>query len=280
MPIVHPPVVEVCPAFSSPKVVITARYSGRLSRMLLWDTSTDVVESGQWLKARLYQLDLSPTADFFAYFVESFHKPVNSYMAVSRPPFLTALAFWPVFHLIIRDAFFRPGGKAMEWYGQSFDPTGWSESRKPPHSRIEPGCPFQILATDLALDKGPVTQESARKHAAISDTIANLSAERLKREERRLKAIPAVEGFGALALSILKKPQDAERLLPPGAPKIDLRSDIVWDNRGRLIVCHNGVVTAYDLGRKSGKVIVDLNDRAFREVETPDWAKTWTEVRP
>jgi hypothetical protein len=65
--------------------------------LLGWDTSKDTFESGQWLKARIYErrCDLSPKGDLLLYFAANYRKPHYSWTAISRPPFLTALALWP-----------------------------------------------------------------------------------------------------------------------------------------------------------------------------------------
>jgi hypothetical protein len=57
----------------------------------------DTFEIGQWLKGRIYErrCDLSPEGDLLMYFAASWRKPYQSWSAVSRPPFLTALALWP-----------------------------------------------------------------------------------------------------------------------------------------------------------------------------------------
>jgi hypothetical protein len=52
---------------------------------------------GQWLKARIYEhrCDLSPSGQKLIYFAASYRGPYRTWTAVSRPPYLTALALWP-----------------------------------------------------------------------------------------------------------------------------------------------------------------------------------------
>lgn len=72
---------------------------GPSKRVLLigWSTSDDTFELGQWLKGRIYErrCDLSPSGDLFLYFAANYRRPHRSWTAISRPPFLTALALWP-----------------------------------------------------------------------------------------------------------------------------------------------------------------------------------------
>ena len=52
---------------------------------------------GQWFNGRIYEkrCDLSPDGELLIYFAASQKKPFVSWTAVSRPPYLTALALWP-----------------------------------------------------------------------------------------------------------------------------------------------------------------------------------------
>jgi hypothetical protein len=53
--------------------------------------------AGQWLKGRIYErrCDLSPAGDFLIYFAAKYETELRTWTAVSRPPYLTALALWP-----------------------------------------------------------------------------------------------------------------------------------------------------------------------------------------
>ena len=62
-----------------------------------WHRKDDTFYLGQWLKGRIYEhrCDLSPSGDLLLYFAASHKGPYRSWSALSRPPFLTALALWP-----------------------------------------------------------------------------------------------------------------------------------------------------------------------------------------
>jgi hypothetical protein len=64
---------------------------------VLWNTDTDHFYEGQWFKGRIYECrcDLSPKGKRLIYFAANYKKPYFSRTAVSKPPFLTALALWP-----------------------------------------------------------------------------------------------------------------------------------------------------------------------------------------
>jgi hypothetical protein len=52
---------------------------------------------GQWFRGRIYErrCDLSPSGDKFIYFAAKWRTPFRTWTAISRAPFLTALALWP-----------------------------------------------------------------------------------------------------------------------------------------------------------------------------------------
>jgi hypothetical protein len=72
-------------------------------RVTRWDTGRDRFEAGQWFRGRIYpdKCDVSPDGKFLVYFAAKFYphadpKGIGStWTAVSRPPYLTALALWP-----------------------------------------------------------------------------------------------------------------------------------------------------------------------------------------
>jgi hypothetical protein len=65
--------------------------------LIKWNLDGDTFEYGQWLKARIYErrCDLSPDGDMLLYFAASWRGPYQSWTAIGRPPYLTALALWP-----------------------------------------------------------------------------------------------------------------------------------------------------------------------------------------
>ena len=84
-------------ARSSSKAVIFRRGPSKQVLLLRWDTETDEIEEGQWLKARIYErrCDLSPDGDLLLYFAATYRPPYGSWSAISKPPYFTALALWP-----------------------------------------------------------------------------------------------------------------------------------------------------------------------------------------
>lgn len=84
-------------ARAAPRAVVFRRGPSNRVLLLAWNTDTDRFEEGQWLKGRIYERrsDLSPDGELLLYFAATYRKPYVTWTAVSRPPYLTALALWP-----------------------------------------------------------------------------------------------------------------------------------------------------------------------------------------
>lgn len=84
-------------ARSAERAVVFRRGPSKQVLLLTWNTATDEFEEGQWLKGRIYErrCDLSPNGELLLYFAATHRMPYLSWSALSRPPYLTALALWP-----------------------------------------------------------------------------------------------------------------------------------------------------------------------------------------
>lgn len=83
-------------ARAAPTAVVFRRGPSRQVELLRWDLATDRVVPGQWLKGRIYErrCDLSPNGELLIYFAAKYETKMRTWTAISRPPFLTALALW------------------------------------------------------------------------------------------------------------------------------------------------------------------------------------------
>src|SRR5262245_58312105 len=84
-------------ARKSSLAVIIRRGPSKSVALISWDTSSDEFRLGQWLKGRIYEhrCNLSPSGQKLIYFAANYRKEMQTWTAVSRPPFLTALLLWP-----------------------------------------------------------------------------------------------------------------------------------------------------------------------------------------
>jgi len=84
-------------ARKAPMAVVFRRGPTRQVELLTWDLRNDEVTAGQWLKGRIYErrCDLSPSGKYLIYFAAKYETEMRTWTAISRPPYLTALALWP-----------------------------------------------------------------------------------------------------------------------------------------------------------------------------------------
>jgi len=91
--------LSVLLAREAPVGVILRRGPSKQVLMVRWDLERDTFEAGQWLKARVYEdcCDLSPQGDRLLYLAAKYTgKQHGTWTAISRPPYFTALALWPL----------------------------------------------------------------------------------------------------------------------------------------------------------------------------------------
>lgn len=76
--------------------VIFRRGPSKQVLLIKWDRKKDTFEIGQWLKGRIYErrCDLSPSGKLLVYLGAGWKGPILSWTAISKPPYLTALALW------------------------------------------------------------------------------------------------------------------------------------------------------------------------------------------
>lgn len=77
--------------------VVFRRGPSKQVLVLRWWLDGDRIEAGQWFNGRIYErrCDLSPDGELLIYFAANWKAPYQSWTAVSRAPYLTALALWP-----------------------------------------------------------------------------------------------------------------------------------------------------------------------------------------
>jgi hypothetical protein len=91
----------VIPARDAPVAVILRRGPSRWYHVIRWDTQHDQFTHGAWIKGRIYEekCDVSPDGSLLVYFVHQGSRVgtefSDSWTAVSRLPWLRALALWP-----------------------------------------------------------------------------------------------------------------------------------------------------------------------------------------
>ncbi len=149
--------------------VISIGFSGRLSRFYLLDLRSDRLIPGQFLAGRASVLSMSAGGDLFAYYCENFNDYPSAYIAVAKPPFCTALAWWGTSHCAWADASFGDQTISVlsyEWYRGG--------ERAPKRDYVEPDCPYQIIAAkELVGGTGRGSDRAQDNHRERTLTVKN-----------------------------------------------------------------------------------------------------------
>lgn len=96
------PRLFVITARDAARAIVIARGPAAWAHLIAWDTEHDTFEHGAWFRGRIYETkcDLSPSGALLVYSAfkggGSRTSYTDSYTALSRPPWLFALALWPM----------------------------------------------------------------------------------------------------------------------------------------------------------------------------------------
>jgi hypothetical protein len=121
-------------AAQAPVGVILRRGPSDWYHVIRWDVERDAFEHGAWIKGRIFEgaCDISPDGELLVYFIRQCSRYKTSfseaYTAVSRVPWLKALALWP------------QGGHGPPWGGGRFHGRRILSLRNPesPHPEFPP----------------------------------------------------------------------------------------------------------------------------------------------
>lgn len=276
-------------ARKSPLAVIFRRGPSSQVLTLAWNTSDDTIRPGQWFRGRIYErrCDLSPSGEKLIYFAAKHRPPYGTWTAVSRPPYLTALALWPK-----GDAWGGGGLFANERTIELNHPASQSalapEFRLPktisvvPHGKLSgAGEDDPLLSARLSRDGWTLSDEAEFKRessrAPVSWTYPRHQVwEKTRgrwRLQMRLLGIHERDG----AWYVLE-----HRLLDArGTAQVDFgRSDWAdWARDGDLLLARDGRLYRLPV-RAAGpgelRKVADLRPLRFANVAAPPGALTWS----
>lgn len=258
-------------------------------RVLLWHTDTDTLEHGQWFKGRIYEHrgDLSPDGSLFVYFASKISARTKqdteytyAWTAISKPPWLTALALWP---------------KGDCWHGGGLfldKRTLWLNHRPDaarPHKDHQPKGMRVISNPDAHGEDEPIYYRRLERDGWV------MVQEGYFEESRN-------EGWLAVEPRVWEKPNSAwERTLvmqfhgylyktygPPRVFRYSLLNKLEdseapiegatwadWDKQGRLVFARDGRLLAQEAPGTAPAVIADLNGQEPEAIVSPEWARHW-----
>jgi hypothetical protein len=275
-------------ARNSPTAVVFRRGPSKWVQVLKWDTATDTFEAGQWFHGKIYERrsDLSPDGSMLVYFAQKIEgrtlrdkEYTYAWTAVSRPPYITALALWP---------------KGDCWHGGGLfqDNNTVILNHKPdvakPHPNHVPHGLQVILKNHVHGEDDP------------------LYSERLQRDGWDLKQEWVVENRGYPLMFTTRQPEIREKRNKGGPMlirltrsidelnyaeefavssgdghsmiQIERASWVDWDFRGRLVFARDGRIFESRVCESTvlnARELIDLNSAKPSAVRSPDWASRW-----
>lgn len=282
-------------------VVFRRGPSGRVC-LLKWWLGSDTFETGQWLIGRIYERrsDLSPDGDLLVYFAAVHKTPLVSWTAVSRPPYLTALALWP------KGDCWGGGGRFQRRHDLLINHrddklTLGNGFRLPSRVRVERMGEWAGAGEDNPICHERMVRDGwACTHPGAASDYRSGGPARwvLETPERYERAQPATDGVPLpvrlerrlVAVGVTDGPWYDERfavLSREGATLRDLgRCDWAdWQSNGDLLIAREGrlnrlpateAASASKNGLAGTRELIDLAPMQFEAREAPDWARVWT----
>lgn len=274
-------------ATDAPKAVIIRRGPSRWARLTLWETDTDTFTDGQWFKGRIYEdrCDLSPDGLKFIYFAskqERYARPADGYpetwTAISKPPYFTALAMWSNFGT------YGGGGYFLD------NQTVCHRSNETPHPNHLPHPSLRINPD------GCVSNISVRFWRMLQSGWIDVSPPRLRQKyhTRRPDDPPFIlqktRPDGTYTLTMEYEGHLSGRAYgnsefityscrhnPTGTDFVISDTWADWDSQGRLVFVEEGRLLVGDLkdGVMSPRLVYDFNPERPELIRSPEWARTW-----
>jgi len=246
-------------------------------RVTLWDTRSDSFESGQWFRGRLYpeKCDLSPDGKLFVYFGGKFNRRSeaggykDTWTAVSRPPYLTALALWPIGGTWGGSGIFLDNNAVL---------LGSSDPDWPKHHPNHPPGPLQVLT------HGDLSKDDAR-HNAVPGWLSGWNKAEKYQDSMGRDLVGKRSGdlvlarYAPLHLSPSRQPTLYSIYTADGRAAALFEAHWAdWDQQGRLVATAGGRVLAGELTQENklrwGQLASMHNDRPA-PIVAPAWARSW-----
>jgi hypothetical protein len=237
--------------------------------ILKWDLAKFTLERGAWLKGTLYptRSAVSPDGKVIAYF--AMQGSWDTYLAVSKPPWLKALCAWKTVGTWTTGAYFKCDGTLCAF--------GALCEEKPFHGSC--AFPFKFGGTDTNWNRAREFQfmMNGWKPKASDESVENFNPgpneviELSKSSFQNPKLVlNKYSEFGSCLYS-MTYPDNKEILI----------SDAVWadfDRKGRLVIASaTGELRIYEINDSNMTTVfsVNLNSLKPNPVKAPLWASRW-----
>jgi hypothetical protein len=251
--------------------VVFRRGPSKWVQVIRWNTKTDAFELGQWFHGRIYELrcDLSPDGSLLVYFAQKISarslkdkEYTYAWTAISKPPYLTALALWPKGDCWNGGGLFESDKKLLLYH---------LEKTKPHPDHKPPGWLHVSLAGCGRGEDDPLFDDRLQRDGWLLKRewqVKNLMYPKwyqTTQPEVREKTNRKGSGILRLTRSIQRLRYSEEFLVlsdkgAKGTP-ISRASWADWDQSGRLVFCKEGKVFAAQVTTEGlkAKELADFN---------------------
>jgi hypothetical protein len=262
-------------ARDAPVGVVLRRGPAAWARLSLWHTDTDLFEHGQWLRGRVFErrCDVSADGSLFVAFIRTNaarlrpDQRADTWIAISRPPYFTALALWWVGGTYCTGGLF-PERRSV-WVGWNDGPDqgslpSWLErSSTIPHvDSTNNWTDRTVLHNRLLRDGWQPRVEPAREtweHRSPHEPLTLVF--------RELGWNPRATGG----------PHQVEYALRTQNGVVEDLPDVTWadwDQRGRLIIVQHGRLLHWR-SREDWRALADFTSQTPESLAAPSWALHW-----
>jgi hypothetical protein len=273
-------------ARDAPVGVIFRRGPTIWTQVIRWNTATDTFDAGQWFKGRIYErrCDLSPSGEKLIYFGAKHHlvhrvdsSYPDSWTAISKVPYLTALALWPNIGTYHGGGLFASENEIWlnsvhyRWSNPKRDLPAQPHPKHvpPPELQCTPACftggdqlfPLRLVRDGWRL----MTPGDVHEDGSVTEgRLVRWS----KNQRFRLQLDFDYQKAKHSLIDTMAKPPETDVL--DGANWAD------FDHDGRLVFARDGKLFRICLDRRSDiQLIADFYDRKPNRLIAPAWACKW-----
>ncbi|WP_051711609.1 hypothetical protein [Andreprevotia chitinilytica] len=266
-------------ASQAPVAVLLRREPTGWAQMIKWNTANDTFECGQWFRGRIYadMSDLSDDGELLLYVARKGGARTlaevgsDTWTALSRPPFFTALALWPHDGLC--------GGGIF---------TGHREVQLDiPATKLQAHADHLPRGVSVQTHDGPHGVWMAAQKALRSDWQCIASED--EHDPLGDFSHPKTVGNGAIRLlshaRSEKQPRRAARTVESfvvsnvhGDTEIGAADFADFDQRQRLVFSRNGQLFVCDqpsAATLEWRMLADFSEMRPQRVEPSNWARDW-----